>query len=158
MQVNCSKCSRPIAVTDAIECSDGHLSHLDCMRPHALTAEERSLLFVYCSNHAVAQCLACGISFALSELAADVFGGRTNLCPRCRRDLTVNVRAHLYGCVQLPAEMRLRTQEVRDAAQLLIKRSQELSDNADVLIREAEAHLLECQKALRVAMARKRRG
>jgi hypothetical protein len=155
MQVNCSKCSRPISVTDVVECSDGQLSHLDCMRPHALTAEERSLLSVYCSNHAVAQCLACGTSFTLRELAADGLGGRTNLCPRCRRDLTVNVRAHLYGCVRLPPEVRLRTQEVRDAAQLLIKRSQELSDKADILIREAEAHLLESQKALRAAMARR---
>lgn len=155
MRVNCSKCSRPIVVTDVIECSNGHVLHLDCLRPHALTAEERALLFVYCSNHAVAQCLACGISLTLSELAADTLGGRTNLCPRCRRDLTVNVRAHVYGCVQLPSEMRLRTQEVRDAAQLLIKRSQELSDQAHVLIREAEAHLQERQKALRAAMARR---
>jgi hypothetical protein len=156
VQVNCSKCSRPIAVTDVVECgSGGHLMHLDCIRPHALTAEERSILSVYCSNHAVAQCLACGISFTLSELAADRLGGRTNLCPRCRRDLTVNVRIHLYGCVRLPAEIRLRAQEVRDAAQLLIKRSQELSDKADVLIRGAETHLLKSQMALRAAMARR---
>jgi hypothetical protein len=37
----------------------------------------------------------------------------------------------------------------------LIKKSQELSDKADVLIREAEARLFDCQRALRAAMARR---
>jgi hypothetical protein len=35
----------------------------------------------------------------------------------------------------------------------LVKRSQQLVDTSDVLIREAEAHLLERQQALRRAMA-----
>jgi len=56
-----------------------------------------------------------------------------------RKDLTENVRAHLFSCVTLPSDIRQRTQEVRDAAQALIKRSRELSDRTDVLIREAEA-------------------
>jgi hypothetical protein len=51
--------------------------------------------------------------------------------------------------------MKQRAQEVRDAAQLLIKRSQELSDQSDVLIREAEALLFERQQALRIAMSRR---
>jgi hypothetical protein len=36
-----------------------------------------------------------------------------------------------------------------------VKRSQQLVDRADVLIREAEAHLLERQQALRAAMAKR---
>jgi hypothetical protein len=47
---------------------------------------------------------------------------------------------------------------VRDAAQILIKRSQGLYDRSDGLIREAEAHLLESQRALRAAMARRQMG
>ena len=155
MQVRCSKCSRPLAVTDVIESSKGRLAHLDCARARALTPEERALLFVYCFDHAVAQCLACGLGFRMTELASDLGGGRTNLCPRCRTDLTESVRGHLYRCAQLPSETRQRAQEVRDAAQVLIKRSQELSDQSDVLIREAEAHLFERQQALRAAMARR---
>jgi len=155
MKLNCPKCSRPIAVTDVIELSNGVLSHVDCARPQNLTAEERALLFVFCSNHAVAQCLACGLSFRLLELAADGLGSRTNLCPRCRRDLTENVRAHLFGCVQLPSEIRQRSRDVRDAAQRLIKQSQQAIERSDVLIREAEAHLQERQNALRIAMARR---
>jgi len=90
------------------------------------------------------------------ELGADMIGsGRTNLCPGCRRDLTTQVRAHLFRCVTLPAEIRQKAQEVREAAQRLIKWSQELSDRSDVLIREAEALLLERQKALRTVMARR---
>src|SRR5262249_3459495 len=149
MQVRCAKCSRTIVVTDVIESSGGRLSHLDCARSHGLTAEERALIFVYCSDHAVARCPACADSFRFTELGVDVLGGnRTNLCPRCRTDLTENVRAHLFGCVLLPSDLRQRTQEVRDAAQILIKRSQQLSDQSHVLIREAEVHLAERQQAL----------
>ena len=155
MQVRCSTCSRPIAVTDVVQSSGGSLSHRDCARAHGLTPEERALLFVYCSNHRVARCHSCGLAFHMTELAADPLGGRTNLCPRCRKDLTESIRGHFYSCVTLPSEMKQRTQEVRDAAQLLIKRSQELSDRSDVLIREAEAHLLESQQALRIAMRRR---
>jgi hypothetical protein len=39
----------------------------------------------------------------------------------------------------LPAEMRQRAREARDAARRLGKHSCELRDNADVLMREAEA-------------------
>jgi hypothetical protein len=159
MQVNCSKCSRPIALTDVIELLDGHLAHLDCKRAQGLTPEERSVLFVFCSSHPVAHCLPCAQRYRFTELAADVLGGgRTNLCPRCRRDLTESVRAHVFSCLTLPSEIRERTQNVRDAAQILIKRSQELSDRSHVLIREAEANLAERQRALRAAMARRQRS
>src|SRR5512138_1003674 len=133
MQVRCATCSRPISVTDVVQSSGGSLSHLDCARAHGLTPEERALLFVYCSDHLVARCHSCGLAFHMTELAADPLGGGTNLCPRCRKDLTESVRGHLYSCVTLPSEMKQRTQEVRDAAQLLIKRSQELSDQSHVL-------------------------
>ena len=155
MRVDCTKCGRPIALTDVIESTAGRLSHLDCARAQGLTPEERALLFVYCSDHDVATCVACDLQFPMIRLAADPLGGRTNLCPRCRTDLTASVRAHIFGCPILPAEVRRRTQEVRDAAQALIKRSRELADRSDVLIREAEAHLFERQQALRVAMAKR---
>jgi hypothetical protein len=71
MQVKCSKCAQPIALTDIIESSDGCLSHLDCRRPNGLTANERALLFVHCFNHAVARCLPCDASFRFTELGAD---------------------------------------------------------------------------------------
>ena len=41
MQVQCEKCSRPIAVTDLIQSSSGHLSHLHCAR--AVKLAPRSL-------------------------------------------------------------------------------------------------------------------
>ena len=153
MQVKCSKCSQPIALTDIIESNNGHLSHVDCQRPHVLTPEERALVFVYCSGHVVARCPACDLSFRYAELAADILGGsRTNMCPRCRRELTEAVRAHLFRCAMLPSELRLRAQAVREAAQRLVKESQELRDTS--LIREAEATLFESQRALRKAMAK----
>lgn len=125
MPVNCPKCSRPILVTDVIESFDRRLSHLDCARPHGLRPEERALIFVYCSGHPVAHCAACNVGFGFTELASDILGGRTNLCPRCRTDLTESVRGHLFTCMTLPSEIRQRTQDVRDAAQRLIKQSQQ---------------------------------
>ena len=155
MRVKCSKCSEPIALTDVIESSDRYLSHVDCRRPQSLTSEERSLLAVYCSRHAAAYCLGCDRRFRLSELAADMIAGRSNLCPKCRGDLTASARAHLFGCVLLPSEIRRRAQEVREAAQRLVKQSQQARDRSDVLMREAEAALFERQRALREAMSRR---
>ena len=155
MQVTCATCSRPIALTDVIESSAGRLSHVDCARAQGLTPEERALLFIYCSDHVVAKCLWCVVGFRMMELAADPLGGRTNLCPQCRTNLTQSVRAHLSACVVLPSEIRQRTQEVREAAQILIKRSKELSDRSHLLIREAEANLFGLQRALRAAMAKR---
>src|SRR5262245_28802332 len=116
MQVKCTKCSQPIALTDIIESNNGRLSHLDCKRPQVLTPEERALVFAYCSGHVVARCPACDLSYRYTELAADILGGgRTNMCPRCRQDLTEAVRVHLFRCAMLPAEVRRRAQAVREA-------------------------------------------
>ena len=80
MQVQCTKCSQPIALTDIIESHNGDLSHVDCKRPHVLTPEERVLVFVYCSGHVVARCPACDISFRYNELAADILAGGARTC------------------------------------------------------------------------------
>jgi hypothetical protein len=80
MQVQCSKCSKPIALTDIIESHDGQLSHIDCKRPQVLTPEERALVSLYCSGHVVARCLACDISYRYTELAADILGGGARTC------------------------------------------------------------------------------
>jgi hypothetical protein len=156
MQVDCTKCFKPIALSDVIESTNGHLSHVDCKRPYVLTPEERALVFVYCSGHVVARCPACDVSYRYTELAADILGGgRTNMCPRCRQDLTEAVRAHLFRCAMLPSEIRLRAQAMREAAQRLVKATQQVSDRSDVLIREAEIALFEKQRALREAMSKR---
>jgi hypothetical protein len=156
MQLKCGKCSEPIALTDIIESSDGRLSHVDCKRPKVLTPEERALVFLYCSGHVVARCPACDIAYRYTQLAADMVGGnRTNMCPRCRRDLTEAVRAHLFRCAMLPSEVQARAHDVRQAAQHLVKESQQVRDRSDVLIREAEAVLFRSQRALREAMSKR---
>src|SRR4030095_1636926 len=156
MRVNCATCSQASALTDIIELNNGRLSHVDCKRPQVLTPEERALVFVYCSGHVVARCPACDVSFRYNELAVDILaGGRTNMCPRCRQDLTEAVRAHLFRCAMLPSEVRLRAQAVREAAQRLVKCAQELRDKADVLMREAAGKRFEPQQALRAAMSKR---
>jgi len=44
---------------------------------------------------------------------------------------------------------------VRQAAQRLVKETQQLRDRSDVLIREAEAALFESHRALREAMSKR---
>src|SRR5262245_47090565 len=114
----------------------------------SLTPDERALLFYYCLNHTVARCPSCARSYYLSELVADLLSGRTHLCPQCRRDLTENVRSHVYGCGILPAEVRQKAQALRDVAHRLVKESRELRDKSEGLISEAEAAVQDCRRAL----------
>src|SRR5215470_2623712 len=139
MQVQCSKCSEPIALADIVELFDGRLAHVDCRRVRTLTAAERALVVLYCPGHIVAECLSCNRRYRFAELGSDMLGGGSNFCPRCRKDLTENVRGHLYGCAMLPSEVRLRAQAVRGATQHLVKQSRQARDRTDVLLREAEA-------------------
>src|SRR5262245_34369922 len=75
MQAKCTKCSKPIALTDIIESNSGLLSHCDCRRPHGLTPEERALFFTFCWDHVVVRCPICEVSFHYTGLAADILGG-----------------------------------------------------------------------------------
>jgi hypothetical protein len=120
-----------------------------------LTVEERALLSDYCYGHAVAYCLGCDLRFRLAELVTDPLGGRTNLCARCRRDLTPSARGHVYGCVMVPVDVRLIANAVREAAQRLLKQSQQLPDASGRLIRKAEGALFAKQRALREVMLRR---
>jgi hypothetical protein len=133
----CPGCSRSISPQDTVRFGDGGVFHLDCHRPRVLSSEERALLFRYCRQHQVGTCSTCG-AFGYAELGSDLIAGRTNLCPKCRQDLTESVRSHLYGCALLPEEVRRRAQALREAAQKLVKHGHELADRADVLMREAE--------------------
>jgi len=81
-----------------------------------LTVDERALLFYDRLNHVVARCLSCSRSYYLNELVADLLSGRTHLCPRCRRDLTENVRSHVYGCGILPDYVREKAKALREVA------------------------------------------
>jgi hypothetical protein len=138
-----------ISPGDTIVFSYGVLGHLDCRRPRVLSAEERTLLLIYCRDHPVGECVRCAGKFHLREVTLlDSFGIRSHGCPWCHTDLTDSIRAHLYGCALLPAAVRRRAQAAREAARHLLKQSYHLRDSADVLIREAEAAL----HALRVTM------
>ena len=83
---------------------DSQIVHLDCRRPFELNYEERALLFMFCWGHPVAVCSACDQNFRQHELATDLFDHRTHLCPRCRMDLTVTIREHLFACALVPTE------------------------------------------------------
>jgi hypothetical protein len=152
----CPLCSRPLSADDTIAFGRYHLSHLDCRQPQALSPEERAILFFYCRDHAVGECVTCARRFALFELVSDPKGGRIHLCPLCLAELSDSVRAHLYGCAMLPAEVRKRAHDVREAARSLVKRSQQLRDAAHVLVAEAEAALEALRRAMRESPIRYR--
>jgi hypothetical protein len=151
----CPQCTRALSPEDTIVFGHGLLAHLDCRRPRVLTVQERTLLFMYCRNHHVAECVRCAGKFHLREITSlDSLGIRIHGCPWCHTDLTDSIRAHLYGCAMLPAEVRRRAQAAREAARSLVKRSQQLSDAADVLLREAEAALYALRDTMRQPPAR----
>lgn len=120
-ELTCPRCGRPISTNDTIGFNGNRIFHLDCDRPRELNYEERALLYQFCWDHAVAECGACGLRFRQHELAADLFGHRSHLCPKCRADLTPALRSHLLACVLVPQDVRARAVETRDAARRLIK-------------------------------------
>jgi len=146
----CPQCSRVISQEDTFVFGSGRLGHLDCRRPRVLSAEEWALLFTYCQDHPAAECIRCQGKFHLREMASrDSFGIRSCGCPFCHTDLTASIRAHLYSCVMLPAEVRLRAHAAREAAHRLVKQSQQAQDRADRLMREVEAALQALRETMR---------
>jgi len=141
---------------DTIAVRDGRPFHVDCRKPRTLTAEERALILLYCRTHALAQCLACLHNAHLGELTSDPLGAGPYLCPECFRDLTELVRAHLYDCALLPAEVRRRAEAFREASVNLVKQNHQLRDKADVLLRAAEVALEESRGALRRSLKDRR--
>ena len=141
MDIKCPLCQQVISPDDTVASVGYGLAHVDCKRPRSLSPEEHVLLYVYCWDHAVAECITCGASFRQEDLGADPFGSRTYECLQCRADLTESIRAHLAACATLPEQLRRRVEMAREVAQRLIKRSSQLVDRADVLMREVEAAL-----------------
>jgi hypothetical protein len=80
-----------VSENDTVAFDGGRVAHLDCRRPRDLSHEERALLFKYCFDHAIGECAACRQSYRQQELASDLVGNRTRLCPTCRADLTDGV-------------------------------------------------------------------
>jgi hypothetical protein len=156
LTATCPQCSKTISPEDTIVFGFGVVGHLDCHRPRVLTAEERTLLSIYCLDHPVAECPQCSVRFRLREVTSiDPFGIRSQECPWCHTDLTDRVRAHLYGCAMLPANVRRRAVAARDAARSLVKRSLELRDAADVAIRELEAAVYALRTTIRQSPLRR---
>jgi hypothetical protein len=153
---SCPQCTRALLPEDTLLFGHGLLTHLDCRRPRVLSAEERALLFTYCQDHHVAECVRCAGKFHLREVASrDSFGILAHGCPWCHTDLTDSIRAHLDGCAMLPAAVRRRAQAAREAARSLVKQSYQLRDAADVAIREAEAALHALRETLRQSPIRR---
>lgn len=148
-QAKCSRCQQAISSYDTIAVQGEQIRHVDCRRPQVLSHEERVLLFRYCWDHPVAECVTCARKLRQQELASDFLGLKSHLCPSCRTDLTESVRVHLFNCPTLPASVRAKAQAVREVAKKLIKDSRQLCDNADVLMREAEAALASLREIMR---------
>ena len=147
----CPQCARALSPEDTIVFGHGLLGHLDCRRPRVLSAEERTLLFIYCRDHQVAECVRCTGKFRLREVASlDLFGVRSHGCSWCHTDPTDSIRAHLYGCAMLPVEVRRRAQAAREAVRSLVQ-SLQLRGTVDGLERQAEASLHALRETMRQA-------
>jgi hypothetical protein len=144
----CPRCWQALSPDDTIDRDGDRVIHLDCRRPRRLSLEERAILYQYCWNHSVGECVSCARSFRPDELHFGLLSDM-DLCPQCRKDLTDGVRAHLYRCAMLPEEVRRRAQETRAVAQKLVKESGQLQDRADVLMREAEVAVAALRDAMK---------
>lgn len=147
-ELTCPRCWQVLSPEDTIDRDGGRVVHLDCRRPRRLSLEERVHLYQYCWEHAVADCVSCARSFRTNELLLGP-SGDTDRCPKCRRDLTDSVRAHLYRCAILRAEGLRQAQETRVASQKLVTQNGQLQDTADVLMREAEVALAAHRAAMK---------
>ena len=144
----CVRCQQLVLVDDTVLFDGDQIVHLDCRRPRGLSHEERALLFKYCFDHAVAECPTCAQDFRQHELASDLLGSRTHLCPRCRVDLTERVRHHLYGCAMLPGDVRWTVRAARAAAQRLLKGTDGLRRETDASVATDGALMQEARGAL----------
>ena len=145
----CPECSQSITPDDTVVFAGDRLAHLYCRRPRDLSPEEQALFFLYCWGHVAAKCGQCAREYRPSEHASDLRRGKEHLCPQCHADLLDSIRAHLYTCSTLPAEVRRQTQVAREASRALVKRGRALRDRADVLMREAEAALSALRETIR---------
>jgi hypothetical protein len=81
----CAQCSRTISPEDTLVFGYGRLGHLECRRPRVLSAEERTLLFIYCRD---TQSLSAVVVEASSScvVSLDSFGIHTHGCPWCHTE------------------------------------------------------------------------
>jgi hypothetical protein len=110
---NCARCRRSISLGDTVESDGLGVVHVNCRNPRSPTAEELVFLYVYCWDHAVAQCPTCGQSFRQHDRASeslDVYTYRTYRCSSCDADLTESIRGHLRNCTELPEQLRRKVQ------------------------------------------------
>jgi len=134
--VRCPKCSQAIVDGDTVVWTGARIVHLDCRRPRALNFDEVAVLFAYCWDHAVAECVPCGRRYRQIELDSELLR-----CAKCGSALIDSIRAHLHDCGLLPPTIRRRVLEAYERSRILVKLAQQLSDGADVLAREVEARL-----------------
>ena len=103
---------------------------------------EREVLYLCCMSHPVARCARCREDVTGAQVGADLVGGRRDLCPSCRTDLTDALRLHVLACEAVRATLRAHVQAGRDAidaSRLLLKRSEELKTRSEILAAESEA-------------------
>ena len=106
-----------------------------------LTPVEHRILFVYCADHPVADCLSCDVQYKPDDLGSPDCHGLGYCCPSCRADLSASARKHLATCTLIlvqAEEIRQRAQTTRQESVRLQKQSQQARDQADVLGAEAE--------------------
>jgi len=108
-----------------------------------LTPVERALLFRACWDHPVARCPRCAVSFRKVELAAELFAGRSDLCPSCRTDLTDSIREHLISCAMAA---RLDAQDARTEARALRESSAAIRAESEAILETNAAILKDAQR------------
>src|SRR5262245_22133307 len=140
----CRLCGHLITAIADTSISDAGVAHGLCIDGRSvdpLTPDERSRLIRICWHHEVALCGICKRRFRPSEMSADLFNGRYNLCPFCRVGLAPSIRHHIAGCAVIlhaDAKWQAEVRETLERASATRKASGQLRDTSELTRIESE--------------------
>jgi hypothetical protein len=108
-----------------------------------LSSSERAMMIRCCYAHDVAFCHGCARSYRVQRLGADWLEGKTEICPRCRGDLSDSIRDHLRSCEPV-ATLRSSvlvadSRALWEASVILRKEAQQTRDDFRARVAEVEA-------------------
>jgi hypothetical protein len=108
-----------------------------------LSSSERAMMIRCCYAHDVAFCHDCAQSFRIQRLGADRLEGKTEICPRCRADLSDSIRDHLRSCEPV-ATLRSRklvgeSRALQEVSRVFRRNAKRTIDDAATRVAEAAA-------------------
>ena len=108
-----------------------------------MSSSERAMMIRCCYAHDVAFCHDCAQSYRIQRLGADRLEGKTEICPRCRADLSDSIRDHLRSCEPVAtlrsSKLVAESRALQEVSRLLRKEAQQTIHDAGTRVAEVDA-------------------